>query len=123
MKLLFNILLYILPLTIFGQYTEDFYQSGQLKSKGEYKSWKVKSTYGHDITKVKNGKWEYFYETGDLALVEYYKARKSGAKPKGTWEYYSPEGELLKKEYYSNGDLTKTEFFTHGKFNFLTDSF
>ncbi|HYG14413.1 MAG TPA: hypothetical protein VEC12_01590, partial [Bacteroidia bacterium] len=123
MKLLFNILLVLLPFALTAQYTEDFYESGQLKSKGTYKSWKIKSTYGHDITKVKNGKWEYFYETGDPALVEFHKARKSGAKAKGTWEYYSTNGELLKKEYYSNGNLSKTEFFTEGLFNFLTDSF
>lgn len=123
MKLVLSLLAIFLSATLFGQHSEQHYPNGNLQWRGQYKTFRVKITFGYDISKVKNGTWEYFYEDGSPALTARYKAKKKGAVPKGVWEYYSTDGELLKKETYKGGDLSNEEFFTTGLYKYTTDSF
>eukprot|EP01035_Chromulina_nebulosa_P030930 gene30930-41164_t len=123
MKLVLSLFSLFLSAALFGQLSEQHYPNGNLQCRGQYKTFRVKTTFGYDITKVKNGTWEYFYEDGNPALTSHYKAKKKGAIPKGVWEYYGTDGELLKKETYKHGDLTHEEFFTTGLYKYTTDSF
>lgn len=48
-------------------------------------------------TKIKNGKWVYFYRNGKVSREIYFK----NDLKRGIWFYYNEDGSLLKKEKWS----------------------
>jgi antitoxin component YwqK of YwqJK toxin-antitoxin module len=90
---------------------EEYYENGQLESKGLYKDniktgiWEDYYTNGQLAGKgqFKNGKqdgiWEEYYENGKLSSKGLYK----DGKYDGIWEYYYPNGQLSSKGLYKNG--------------------
>jgi OmpA-OmpF porin, OOP family len=123
MKLVLTLLCILLRVAVIAQPSEQHYPNGNLQWTGSYKTFRTKSTYGHDLKKVKNGAWQYFYEDGTTAMKAFYKAKRSGAMKKKTWEFYTTDGQLIKKEYYRLGAMYKEEFYNTGVFNYQTDSF
>ncbi len=69
---------------------KEFYESGELKSKGEYKN------------SVMVGKWNYYFTNGDIEITGKYnnKGRKIGE-----WVWYYPNREELMVENWANGKL------------------
>ena len=70
-------------------YWEDYFDNGQLKSKGSYKNG------------IKDGIWEDYFYNGKLESKGSY---KNGIK-EGIWEYYWDNGQLGSKGSYKNGKL------------------
>ena len=123
MKVFLPLLFIFIAFTGFAQKNEQHYPNGQLQWQGKYKKFRIKTTYGYDISNVKDGEWAYFYANGQPAHTARYKAKKTKAVPKGQWEYYSPNGDLLKREYYKFGSLQNEEYYTVGAYTYTTDSF
>lgn len=67
---------------------EEYYLTGQLKSKGEYKDGK------------KYGKWEYYFTNGKLEQKGVYDAN---GMVTGEWNWFFENGNLLRREEYRRG--------------------
>lgn len=82
-------------------YWEEYYITGELKSKGHYK----------DGEKIEE--WEYFFVDNQLQQKGNY---MEGGKPIGKWLWYYPNGQILREENYRKGlrDGMMEEFLEDG---------
>lgn len=69
-------------------YWEEFFESGELLAKGEYKE-------GYKV-----GKWNYFYKNGQIEQVGFYGEE---GKPEGLWVWYYENGSVLREENFYHG--------------------
>ena len=109
MKKLLLLISLLLATNVWGEVTEVFYDSGQLKEKGNLEDGK------------KEGYWEFFYENGNLKERGTY----SNNKEEGIYEYFHTNGNLKSKGnaikgggdgywdfFYDNGVLSQRSYWT-----------
>lgn len=64
----------------------------------------------------KEGIWKYYYASGNLKQISYYKTHQkfninSEEEKDGIWEFYNKLGKLVRKTHYKNNKIIKTEIF------------
>ena len=82
---------------------EDYYDDGQIYSKGSY------------VNDIKDGYWEYYWSNGSLC----HKGNYKNDVKEGYWENYWINGNLLRKELFDNGELIKSLPITESKKLFI----
>jgi antitoxin component YwqK of YwqJK toxin-antitoxin module len=73
---------------------EEFYEDGRPKSRAEV----IRTP---EDALVKNGRWTFWDETGQLRVAGYYR----GGKPGGRWRYWHANGQLYAEGYFDDGKL------------------
>ena len=97
-------------------YWEEYWDNGQLGSKGSYINGKKEGIWegywingqlgskGSYNNGKKEGIWEYYYDNGQL----WFKGFLKNDLREGVWEWYYMDGKLWSKGSYKNGKLVKT---------------
>jgi antitoxin component YwqK of YwqJK toxin-antitoxin module len=95
---------------------KDYYETGELSEEGNYNNgeqvykmyWKngLVGRKGNmiNLSLMKVGKWEEWYENGQLRLESYYHDSIPNLKV-NTWKTWNEKGGLIKEEEYKNGEL------------------
>ena len=80
------------------QFFISFYENGQKREEG----------YVFNGLNSKLGKWQKWYENGNLNR-EYFYDEITPNQKEGVWTWFDENGDIYKKEIYQNGELVKVE--------------
>jgi OOP family OmpA-OmpF porin len=92
---------------------KEYYTNGDIKMSGKTLKFINKLTCYTSLYITKRiGKWKYFYPSGQLKQIEFYKKIKDcniNGTPEGKWQYFAENGTLIKEVVYKNGMLFEAD--------------
>lgn len=100
---------------------EDY--EGNCIAKGEFKTVKIKTSYGAKMSvQLRIGKWEFYNTESTLIAKGLYSIDNNVQMKNEEWLYYNKSGEMMMKRVYKNNQLISTIYVGSGNLEFEGDT-